>query len=619
MAVVGFDFGTTNSLISIVQGDNVISFHDDQGLPIPSVVCYEGTQTIVGREARERLAQAGLGVQGNVVRSPKTLLGRESVFVGGVERNPVDIVRDVVEFVRDQALGTRTVKNLTFDKAVVTIPVNMEGHRRALLRDAFRMAGMNIVQFVHEPLAALYGYLRTSEDFAATLRRYDRQLILVFDWGGGTLDLTLCRLVDGLLVQVVNDGTDEVGGDLFDDALKNEVEKRFREANSIAETAAVQSEARPRLMHACERAKIDLSQRSRVNVYVPNFFRGLDDPDLDYPLPRDELESMVAELIDKGMARIEKLLEGQGYSTASVAMCLATGGMANMPAIKARLHELFGPQRVHVSERTASLISEGAAWVAHDDARLHLAKNVELVLARNSYMPLLRAGLEMPQEGETRGDNYSLYCVDPTDGYGKFQLMAPRKPGPKVLPNDMRRPLANLVVPVDKKAAPFRERLSLDVAIDENLIFKATARSLNQRGVAEAEVHDLEFALALPTGKRGWLGEDSFPDTAESDAHNEPGSLVMRSNIAAHEDPKLVPGEVLYRFNPMYFDLRHYPPQFQVDERLYYAPCSICGRPSNDPLCRCASSPGKGRQNEVSKVVRGDSQGVGTVAGHRAP
>ena len=96
MAVVGFDFGTTNSLISIVQGGRVISFNDEQGLPMPSVVCYEGSKTIVGREARERLSKAGLGVQGNVVRSPKTLLGRESVFVGGVERSPVDIVRDVV-------------------------------------------------------------------------------------------------------------------------------------------------------------------------------------------------------------------------------------------------------------------------------------------------------------------------------------------------------------------------------------------------------------------------------------------------------------------------------------------------------------------------------------------
>ena len=79
----------------------------------------------------------------------------------------------------------------------MTIPVNMEGRRRALLRDAFRMAGMGVVQFVHEPLAALYGYLRSGEDMEAAMRRFDRQLVLVYDWGGGTLDLTLCRLVDG--------------------------------------------------------------------------------------------------------------------------------------------------------------------------------------------------------------------------------------------------------------------------------------------------------------------------------------------------------------------------------------------------------------------------------------
>jgi molecular chaperone DnaK len=207
----------------------------------------------------------------------------------------------------------------------------------------------------------------------------------------------------------------------------------------------------------------------------------------------------------------------------------------------------------------------------------------------------------MAQEGETRGDNYSFYCVDPTDGYGRFQLMAPRKNGPKVLPNDMRRTLANLVVPVGKKAAPLRERLSLDVAIDENLIFKATTLSLNQCGVAEAEVHNLDFALALPTGKRGWPGEESFPDTAESVAHKEPGSLVMRSNIAAHEDPKLVPGEVLYRFNRVYFDLRYNPPLFRADEQLYHEPCAICRRPSNAPLCRCASER-SGQRQEVRET-----------------
>jgi hypothetical protein len=109
-------------------------------------------------------------------------------------------------------------------------------------------------------------------------------------------------------------------------------------------------------------------------------------------LSRDDLQDIVGHLVKKGVARIERLLEREGYSTASVELCLATGGMVNMPMVKNRLDELFGPGRVHVSKRSASAIAEGAAWVAHDQARLHLAKNVELGLARNSYMPLLQAG-----------------------------------------------------------------------------------------------------------------------------------------------------------------------------------------------------------------------------------
>ncbi|PWF46828.1 Hsp70 family protein [Massilia glaciei] len=590
MAVVGFDFGTTNSLISIVQGDRVISFNDEQGSPIPSVVCYEGSKTIVGREARERLSKAGLGVQGNVVRSPKTLLGRESVFVGGVERSPVDIVRDVVQFVRKFASQSRTIRDLSADRAVVTIPVNMEGRRRALLRDAFRMAGIGIVQFVHEPLAALYGYLRSSEDMAATLRLFDRQLVLVFDWGGGTLDLTLCRLVDGMLVQVGNDGTEDVGGDLFDEALRNEIERRARVARKLPDDIEVHADARSRLMHECEKAKIDLSGRSNVTIFVPTFFHGVDDPALDVTLSREDLEGIVFNLVKHGIARIESLLEREGYSTASVALCLATGGMVNMPIVKARLHELFGPQRVHVSERSASLISEGAAWVAHDDARLHLAKNVELSLARNSYMPLLCAGLEMPTEGEVRSDGFSIYCVDPTDGHGKFQLVSPHRAGPMVMADDKRRVLSNMVVNVDSKAAPFRERLQLDVEINDNLVLFAKAWSPIQKGQAQVEVHDLEFALSLPSGERGWKQATRMQDATDGGPAHGVGELVMRSNLAASENNALVPGEVLYRFDPTYFQ-QFRPPQIQVDERLYYEPCSYCRRVSNDPLCKCASSP----------------------------
>ncbi len=590
MKVVGFDFGTTNSLISSIQGGRAINYLDDEGLPIPSVVCYEGVSTIVGREAKERLAEAGLGVKGNVIRSPKFLLGQESVFVEGVEKNPVDIVSDVVGFVAKLAQEGRRGRELgAVDRAVVTIPVDMQGNKRAALRDAFRSAGVSIVQFVHEPLAALYGFFRMQPDLPQTLRQYDRKLILVFDWGGGTLDLTLCQLADGMLVQVRNDGTDEVGGDAFDELLRNEMVKRVMKARGYDEAVEQYPDALSRLLHRCERAKIDLSSREKVELYVNSFFRGVDDDDLDYSLTRETLEEIVAPLLDKGLNRIRKLLESADVSAAQISACIATGGMANMPAIKSRLHEWFGAQRVHVSDRSGTLIAEGAAWIAHDQVQLHLAKNVELLLARNAHMTLVPSGTAMPTEGEVMKDEFHLYCADPRDGHAKFQIEAPIRAGKKVLPNEPRNPLSTLVVPVDAKAKPFHERLELEVRIDDNLIFHATARALNIKSIDATEMHNLEFGLLFPPSSSESFDAVDAESLAGEQSKPEAGSLVMRTNVSRVSDDYFVPGELLYTYKPGYFDRRLTPPRIQEEEKLYYDPCSLCGRASNDPLCRCGS------------------------------
>jgi molecular chaperone DnaK (HSP70) len=592
MNIVGFDFGTTNSLISVIRNGSHTTFFEDDGLPIPSVVSYEGDKIVVGSEAKKQLSEVGMGVHGDVVKSPKTYLGREELTVGGVQRNPVDIVTDIVKYVCERALSTNREALTKIDKAVVTIPVNMIGERRALLRDAFRAAGVSIVQFVHEPLAALYGFFKSSDSMESELRTYDRQLILVFDWGGGTLDLTLCKLIDGLLVQIANDGTEEVGGDIFDGEIRNFVEQNTKPKDLNLESFVPSANAVARLLQSCEKAKIDLSKLDEAVIYVPNFYAGsnVGDSDLEFTLTRDKLEKIITSLIDKSLMRVNNILENSGYSTASIALCLATGGMSNVPIVRERLHELFGARRVHISKNSSSLISIGAAWVANDGARLHLAKNLELLLARNSYLTLLNAGTRMPIEGHVSKTEFKLYCVDPTDGFGKFQILCPRdKPGPNVFAGDIRRVLGNVVVPVDKKAPPFRERLELEILIDENLILKVTGRSLNLRGIGVVEIHDLEFALSLDPDRNYGLGDESSNLIEIEGGKNEPGSIAMRSNIVNFEDKKFVPGEVLYKFDPGYFDTRAYPPEFQVEERLYYEPCAGCGRSSNDPLCNCAN------------------------------
>ena len=596
-AVVGFDFGTTNSLASVVVGDSVITFLDN-GQPIPSVVSFEGAKVEVGRKAHDRLSSAGLGVQGSTIRSPKTLLGREEIFVEGVRRDPVQIVEYVLSHVRQFVLGSRVGRDLKMDRVVATIPVNMDGRHRALLRQAFRQAGMSVVQFVHEPLAALYGYVRSAVGGEDRIKRYNGKLLLVFDWGGGTLDLTLCRVLDGLLVQVANDGTDEVGGDHFDEALRNEVEKRSRAAQSVGDDVDVLPESRKRLLHECEKAKIRLSERHTWDVYVDPYYQSDTKSDLQVTLSRDDLQDIVGHLVRKGVRRVETLLERARYSTASVELCLATGGMVNMPMVKNRLDELFGPGRVYVSPRSASAIAEGAAWVAHDQARLHLARNVELVLARNSYMPLLEAGTAMPTEREVRRERFDLYCVDPSDGSGKFSLVCPDRPGPHVFGNDERQTLGNMVLQVDGKALPFRERLELEISVNDDLVLTAKAWSLNQKGRAETQVLDLKFALATPGANSAWIQTEPFGDEAANGALSERGALVMRSNLSRTEDIWLVPGEVVKNVDPYYFDPARRAPQVQVDEYLYYQPCAYCKRPSNDPLCQCATSPASRSQPE---------------------
>lgn len=264
--------------------------------------------------------------------------------------------------------------------------------------------------------------------------------------------------------------------------------------------------------------------------------------------------------------------------------------MANMPAIRSRLNELFGPGRVHVSQDSMTLIADGAAWIAHDKAHLHLAKNVELLLARNSYMPLLKAGTELPLEGEVRHEQFDIYCADPRDGHAKFQLQAPIRPGPKIPANDRRIALENLLVKVDSKAEPFRERLELRLEIDHNLILTVREKSILTKDFSEVEVHNLEFAVRLPNRPQGWFPEDVAFESGDDGGTKNDNIVAMRSNIADTKNDALIPGELFYKCNPLAFDRRsEKQTDLQDRERLYYQPCVGYGRASNDPLCRCAS------------------------------
>lgn len=590
---VGFDFGTTNSLISVVAGDRVIDVMDEDGLPFPSVVRYEGEAIVVGRQAKEALDSAGLGIHGNTVRSPKFLLGEESVHIGGAERSPVDIVHDVVRHVKSESLRGRQAPLLDgVTNAVVTIPVTMNGPRRAALRDAFRRADIGIVQFVHEPLAALYAFVRGRDDSAEAIRALNKRNVLVVDWGGGTLDLTLCRIEGDSVTQLRNGGSAEVGGDRFDEAIRDEVIKRFSQRAGLDAVAEIHPEAKLRLLHDSETNKIALSDRSAASFYRPDFFRS-PEMTLEYRLSREELDEITRPIVAAGMREVEALLNSLNIGPSQIAMCLMAGGMAAMPAIRGRLHELFGPQRVEVPLNAATLIAQGAAWIASDAQRLHLAKPIELQLARGSYLTLVKAGTEMPAEQEVKSQQIHMYCTDPSDGIAKFQFCTPTRPSRRPQVSEPRNSIGSLTIQVDERAAPFRERLELDVSIDDDLILETRARSSDMKDSDTATFHDLEFGIKLPRTRESDTGADQMPDVDVESAH-ETGGLSVRANVAGEMNDDLVPGEVLYKHKRSSFSRDRggtIATADQVREHLYYQPCAVCGRSSSDPRCRCSTEP----------------------------
>ena len=606
MEVFGFDFGTTNSLISQVIGGQTVVF-DQGGEPYPSVVCYEGDSVICGSEAKKRLATHEIGVIGNVVRSPKMLLNREYVYVDGIPRRPRDMVADIVKHVVTATEEDGRYKlERGISRAVVTIPVDMDGKQRRELREAFRQAGLVIEQFVHEPMAALYGYLRTKEDPENELRRLEGHYLLVFDWGGGTLDLTLCQVQNGMLIQVRNDGTDELGGDVMDEAIRREVEKRAVEASGLEpDDVDIDPGAHLRLLTRAEEAKIKLSTREQEPLYIPGYFRNdMSDPDIDILLTRSDLEEIIGQKVRQGIKRAKALIESADLTTSDISLCLATGGVVNMPAIKSGLYEMFGATRVEISERGFSIISEGAAWIAHDKARLRLAKNIEVHVARNAYFPVIGAGYEMPTAGDvSEAERLTLYCIDPRDGVGKINLLSPTSHGRQVQPNDSRQPLASLNVKVEPSMEKLFERIMLDLEVDDNLILHATAKSAIKGKSDYRPIHKLEFGLDIMQGifgrsmneqHSGNRKNETFGKKSEgrsSQSKHPVGGVMLRPNVARRADLSLVPGDALQRKQMDkpggHFRLIDELTQTQRAERTFYMPCAGCGRLIGDPKCHC--------------------------------
>jgi actin-like ATPase involved in cell morphogenesis len=590
--IIGIDFGTTNSLISVILGGKAKNYLNDQRMPHPSVVSYASGQTVVGRIAKEQLADNSDLVIDDIVKSPKTKLGKGTFVVTGKELEPSKVVADLMTFLKDNALSQVSSaddeRDTDFSKAVVSIPVAMDGRTRRELRDSLLQAGIHIVQFVHEPLAALYCYFKDKGDYSEAMSLMKGKLALVFDWGGGTLDLTLCRISGETITQVMNFGDNNVGGDYIDEAIRSFILEQHSLVNSIEESLPVNPGARAKLLHECERAKISLSEKEKVLVYLPDYYAVSEDyRDIEIRISRDQLNALSETYINRGLNSISKLLGDLDIDQRRISLCLATGGMVNMPVIKQSLLQLFSIERLEISKKGERIISEGCSWIAHDNLRMSLAKPIEVQEARQSFYSVFKSGTPLPYEGDVITEQFDMYCVDPRDGKAKFQIVKPQQLD-KVAATDPRVTLGNLVVEVDVKAEPFRERLNLEFAIDDNFILTILASSALTQKADKCEIFDLEFSLAL-IGSADSANGDSASEESESTVGSSDvsaNSVRARSNVAFRKnDERMVPGELLYSYKPRALDPEAHDraTDLQFDEKMYYQACVNC----RQAPCQC--------------------------------
>lgn len=600
--ILGVDFGTTNSLAAVAVAGRALSLVDQVTLrPHPSVIWYRGSDIVVGREARQNMNITESGAPPGFVRSPKmSLRGEGPIFVDGRPIEPTDAVAEVLKHLKfDAAVARGSASGLDLARAVFTIPVDFGGPERRALREAARKAGIGVVQFVHEPVAALYAYLRSQPDLGRELARLEGRSILVFDWGGGTLDLTLCRIIGGAIMQVRNLGDNEVGGDKFDERLRNHLREKHSAKHGIEDiTALEQPGMAAKLLHQCEILKIHLSdpKTDTEDVIVRNYLKvGGAGKNLLESVTRSELEDLSAGIVARGLARIDEILEQAQLTYQDIELCLATGGMVNMPAIRDGLTERF-VGRVPRLENGDRIIAEGAAWIANDGLRLKLSKPIEILVAdtsgRGTYHSLVDAGWTLPIENETQNvANTRLFCVDPREGVAIVEIAKPVKLG-RTSPNDPRRSLCVAKVEVDPRAQPLLERIECNLQIDHDYVARVTLKSTGRGARSSQEFHDLEFGLSLaevasPDREADGLGagRSSYPvGDIQTLARS---NLFQRTNVAKLDERnqaygelwKYVPGDLIEQWQPSYFDTRsNAATPRQLEERNFYVPCARCKR-----------------------------------------
>ena len=328
--ILGIDLGTTNSEIAIYRDGHPEVLRDEQGrIILPSVVgLTENGELLVGEEARNQF----LLYPERTVRSIKRRMGSDAkVRLGEREYTPQEISAIILSRLKEiaQAQLGRTIR-----KAVITVPAYFSDTQRQATREAGEIAGLEVARIINEPTAAALVYEAT---------QHQGKRILVYDLGGGTFDVSVVRIEQGVVEVISSHGNNHLGGDDFDHKIVEHVFEHLKLKHGV--DVADWPQAMARILRSAEDAKKQLSDHPYARIAEEYLAEHGGQPvNLDLELSREQYEDMIAPFIEETLGAIHIALESAGLTSSQVDEILLVGGATRTPLIRRRLVEVFGSQ-----------------------------------------------------------------------------------------------------------------------------------------------------------------------------------------------------------------------------------------------------------------------------------
>lgn len=328
--VIGIDLGTTNSCVSVVENDKpVIIPGADGSMTTPSIVAFtKNGERLVGQAARRQAVTN----PDRTISSVKRRMGTEwTTRIDGKEYKPQKISAMILMQLKKDAekfLGEEVTE------AVITVPAYFNDIQRQATKDAGRIAGLNVKRIINEPTSAALSY---------GLDHGEPQKVMVYDLGGGTFDVSIIEIGEGIIEVLSTAGDNHLGGDDFDERIVRWIVNKFREQTRVdlsRDFAAMQ-----RIREAAERAKKELSTSNTSHIIQPYITQAKGEPlHLDMVLTRQEFESMVSDLIQRTEDPVRSALNDARITSAQLGRVLLVGGSTRIPAVQRKVQEMTGKE-----------------------------------------------------------------------------------------------------------------------------------------------------------------------------------------------------------------------------------------------------------------------------------